>query len=317
MKLIDRIQGATSTLFTFEILPPRKGDGIKDLFVTIERLLEFRPAVIDVTTHRQDYVRITDRHGNQEWKPYCKRPGTVGICAAILNRYGIDPVPHIICGGATKERIEEALIDLHYLGITNILVLQGDKLSIEDEFIATPGGHGYANGLLQQATAMNQGRYLDPDIQLKEPSDFCIGVAGYPEKHYAAPDMAADLRFLKAKVDAGADYIVTQMFFDNAKYFSFVESCRALGITVPIIPGIKPLTNARHLATLPAIFFTEIPEILAQEVKRASDPAAVQQIGIEWCIQQCRELLKCRVPSLHFYTMSRPHPTLKILREIF
>jgi methylenetetrahydrofolate reductase (NADPH) len=317
MKLAERLRNAATPLFTCEILPPLKGDGIQEIFDTIDRLMEFKPVAIDVTYHRQDYAHFRKADGTLERKLYRKRPGTVGICAAILHRYHVDPVPHFICGGFTVEETEDALVDLDFLGIDNLLVLQGDKLEREDRFTATNGGHCYASELLQQVVNMNQGKYLDPNLVVRHPTHFCIGVAGYCEKHCAAPDMDTDLLYLKKKVDSGAEYIVTQMFFDNQKYFQFVEKCRAIGITVPVIPGIKPLTTEKQITLLPNTFSIQLPEPFLHELRKAKNNAEVKEIGIAWCVQQCKELMKYGVPSLHFYTMGKAEPAVKILKQIF
>jgi methylenetetrahydrofolate reductase (NADPH) len=246
-----------------------------------------------------------------------KRPGTVGICAAIQNKYKIDTVPHIICGGFSREETENALIDLHFLGIDNILVLQGDAIKTESKFVAEPDGHRYASELLQQVIKMNNGLYLDDELQGTSPTSFCIGVAGYPEKHFSAPNLKTDLKYLKLKVDLGAEYIVTQMFYDNKKYFDFVAECRKAGISVPIIPGIKPITGKNQLNVLPKIFHIDIPEELADAIDQCKDNAAAKEVGIEWCIQQSKELIQYKVPTLHFYSMGKSDPIYRIAKSLF
>jgi methylenetetrahydrofolate reductase (NADPH) len=241
-----------------------------------------------------------------------KRPGTVAICAAIRNHYKVDTVPHLICGGFNKEETENALIDLNFLGIDNVLVLRGDAAKNEASFEPYPGGHRYASDLLQQVTNLNEGLYLEDDIQNGGKTNFCIGVAGYPEKHFEAPNLEIDLNYLKDKVDAGADYVMTQMFFDNKKFFKFVEDCRAVGITVPIIPGLKPLTTKKQLTVLPRIFHVDLPTDLSLAVMKCKTDAEVEQVGTEWLIQQCQELKAYGVPVLHFYTLGKP----KVIKNV-
>lgn len=318
MKITDHINHAQGkTLFSFEILPPLKGQGIQSIFQGIDPLMEFKPPFIDVTYHREEFLLRQLENGNYQRITTRKRPGTVAICAAIMHRYGVDAVPHLICGGFTKEETENALIDLDFLGIENVLVLRGDNMKHETSFTPEPDGNKSALELLQQVHRMNQGRYLDEELFAAKKTNFCIGVAGYPEKHYEAPNMKMDLEWLRKKVEAGAEYIVTQMFFDNNKYFQFVEDCKQAGINVPIIPGIKPLTTKSQLSILPKIFHIDIPEPLAEAVALAKDNLTVKQIGIEWAIQQCKELAAGGAPVLHFYTMSKSEATLAIIKEVF
>ncbi len=317
MKVIDHLKGANGTLFSIEILPPLKGKSIDSLFNGIEPLLEFNPAFVDVTYHREEYVYKKRPGGFLERVSIKKRPGTVGICAAIMNKYGIDAVPHIICGGFTKEETENALIDLNFLGIDNVLALQGDSIKTEPDFVPETDGHAYASELVQQIVQLNNGNYLDEDLTNVKETSFCIGVAGYPEKHIKAPNRKTDLRFLKKKVDAGAEYIVTQMFFDNKMFFQFVDECRAAGIDVPIIPGIKPLTTKRQASLLPSLFHIDVPEELYDEVENCKDNDAALQVGTEWCIQQSKELMEAGVPCLHFYTMGKSDATRKVAAAIF
>jgi len=303
------------TLFSIEIIPPMKGQHLGDLMSHIEPLMEFRPPFIEVTYHREEYIeKVVD--GVSKRIPIRKRPGTLGICASIMQKFHVDAVPHVICGGFTKEETEDFLIDLHYLGIENALILRGDQEKGEDRFIPKPGGHAYANELVEQVKAMNQGILLHEETE-SLPTNFCIGVAAYPEKHFEAVSMEEDMRYLKQKVDAGADYIVTQMFFDNQKYFDFVAKCREMDIHVPIIPGLKPLATARQLEILPEIFHLEIPEILAKEVRACTNNAAIKQVGIEWAIQQGKELIQAQVPALHFYTMSKSDNVRAIAEKLF
>jgi methylenetetrahydrofolate reductase (NADPH) len=318
MKVTEHLQNANGkTLFSIEVLPPLKGQNIRSLFDHLDPLMEFKPPFVDVTYHREEYVYKKKENGLLEKRSVRKRPGTVGICAAIQNHYKVDTVPHIICGGFSKEETENALIDLHFLGIDNVLVLQGDAIKNEGRFVPEPDGHRYASELLQQVVDMNNGVYLDDELLNPTPTNFCIGVAGYPEKHFAAPNMKTDLKYLKHKVDLGANYIVTQMFFDNKKYFDFVKSCRELGINVPIIPGIKPITSKSQINTLPTAFHIDIPEALADEIEKCKDNEAVRQVGVEWAIEQSRELIKAGVPTLHFYSMGKSDPIYKIAKALF
>jgi methylenetetrahydrofolate reductase (NADPH) len=318
MKVTEHLKNANGrTLFTIEILPPLKGENIKSLFDNLDPLMEFKPPFIDVTYHREEYVYKKMESGLLEKRSTRKRPGTVGICAAIQNQYKIDTVPHIICGGFSREETENALIDLHFLGIDNILVLQGDAIKTESKFVPEPDGHRYASELLQQAKKMNNGLYLDDELQGTSPTNFCIGVAGYPEKHFSAPNLKTDIKYLKLKVDLGAEYIVTQMFFDNKKYFDFVEECHKAGISVPIIPGIKPITGKNQLNVLPKTFHIDLPEDLADAVEQCNDNAAAKEVGIEWCVQQSRELIKQNVPTLHFYSMGKSDPIYRIAAALF
>jgi len=318
MKVTEHIKNANGkTLFTIEILPPLKGENIRTLFDNMDPLMEFKPPFIDVTYHREEYVYKKMESGLLEKRSTRKRPGTVGICAAIQNNYKVDTVPHIICGGFSREETENALIDLHFLGIDNVLVLQGDAIKTESRFIPEPDGYRYASELLQQVGKMNRGFYLDDELQNTSPTNFCVGVAGYPEKHFSAPNLKADLKYLKLKVDQGAEYVVTQMFFDNRKYFEFVEECTKAGINVPIIPGIKPITGRGQLTVLPKTFHIDIPEELSEAVEKCSDNAAVKEVGIEWCIQQSKELIQHNVPTLHFYSMGKSDPIYRIAKALF
>ncbi|MCB0755842.1 MAG: methylenetetrahydrofolate reductase [NAD(P)H] [Flavobacteriales bacterium] len=317
MKVIDHLKGAKGTLFSIEILPPLKGKSIDSLFNGIEPLLEFNPSFVDVTYHREEYVYKKRPGGYLERVSIKKRPGTVGICAAIMNKYGIDAVPHIICGGFTKEETENALIDLNFLGIDNVLALQGDSIKTEPDFVPEPDGHSYASELVEQIVQLNNGNYLDEDLKNVKETSFCIGVAGYPEKHIKAPNRKTDLKFLKKKVDAGAEYIVTQMFFDNKVYFRFVEDCRAAGINVPIIPGLKPLTTIKQASILPSIFHIDVPEELYDEVEKCKSNDDAFNVGVEWCTQQTKELIAAGVPCLHFYTMGKSDATKKVAEAVF
>ncbi len=317
MKITEHIEQAKGkTLFSLEVLPPKKGEDINSLFGAIEPLMEFNPCFIDVTYSREEYIYKQKEDGLIEKVITRKRPSTIAICAAIQNNFKVDAVPHLICGGFSKEETENALIDCQFLGIDNVLALRGDSMKSESAFIPHPEGHAYASDLIEQITNLNNGKYLH-DIEHTVKSDFCIGAAAYPEKHFEAPNLMTDLEFVKKKVDLGAEYIVTQMFFDNQKYFDFVDLCRENGINVPIIPGLKPLATERQLTVLPSIFHIDIPEDLVKAVKGVQSKDAIRQIGIEWAIQQSKELMEAGVPSLHYYTMSRSAATKKIAEAIF
>jgi len=318
VKVIDHINRASGRpLFSIEILPPLKGENIKMLYDNLDPLMEFKPPFIDVTYHREEYVYKKKEGGLLEKRSVRKRPGTVGICAALQAHYQIDTVPHIICGGFSKEETENALIDLHFLGIDNVLALQGDGIKSEGRFTPDPEGHRFASELLEQIVGMNQGKYLDEDLENASPTNFCIGVAGYPEKHFAAPNLKVDLKYLKHKVEMGAEYIVTQMFFDNKRYIEFVRLCREAGITVPIIPGIKPITTKSQASILPTVFHIDLPEELADAVDGCKDNAAARQVGVEWAVNQSKELIKFGVPTLHFYSMGKSDPIYRIAKELF
>ena len=317
MKITDHIKNANGkTLFSFELLPPVKGKSIDDIYKAIDPLMEFNPPFIDVTYHREDFIYKQHESGLLEKVSYRKRPGTVAICAAIMNRYKVDAVPHLICGGFTREETENALIDLQFLGIDNVLVLRGDARHADSSFVPTPNGHAYATDLLQQVTDMNSGKYLHEDHHAFE-TDFCVGVAGYPEKHFESPNMKTDFKYLKKKVEMGAEFIVTQMFFDVSKYKEFVAQCRANDIHAPIIPGLKPITSSKQLISLPKIFHIDLPEELSEAVHACKSEADVKEVGIEWMIQQCKELIEIGAPVLHFYTMSNPGPTSRIAKAVF
>lgn len=317
MKITEHLENAKSTLFSFEILPPLKGESLKDLLEGISPLMEFRPPFVDVTYHREEFIYKQHPNGLLEKVSTKKRPGTVGICAAIMNKFHIDAVPHLLCGGFTREETENALIDLNFIGVENVLALRGDAPKSEGKFIPEKNGHCYTSELVDQIVRMNHGKYLHDETETGFQTDFCIGVAGYPEKHFEAPSMKFDLKYLKEKVEKGAEYIVTQMFFDNQKYFEFVKKVREAGITVPIIPGIKPITTLGQITMLPRTFFLDLPDALMDELEKCKTNAEVKEVGIQWAIQQSKELVAANVPSLHFYTMSKADTTFKIAKEVF
>ncbi|MBK6988929.1 MAG: methylenetetrahydrofolate reductase [NAD(P)H] [Bacteroidetes bacterium] len=318
MKVTEHLsKNIDKTLFSVEILPPLKGKSIRSIYDILDPIMEFKPAFVDVTYHREEYVYKKRENGLLEKFSIRKRPGTVSICAAILNHYNVDPVPHIICGGFSKEETENALIELSYLGIDNLLLLRGDAIKSESAFEPHYGGHKFALDLVQQVSNMNRGVYLDEELQEVTPSDFCFGVAGYPEKHFEAPNLKTDLRYLKMKVDAGAQFIVTQMFFDNKKYFEFVEKCKENGINVPIIPGLKSVTTKKQTTILPKIFHVDLPEDLADAIDKCKNDKEVKELGIEWCTNQSIELKKAGVPCLHYYTMGNAETTCRIAKKVF
>lgn len=319
MKVTQYFEKANgNTLISFEVLPPLKGGGMKAIFDVLDPLMEFKPPFIDVTYHREEFIYKQRASGYYEKIAIRKRPGTVGICASIMHRYGVDAVPHLICGGFSVEDTENALIDLNFLNINNVLALRGDARKFDGKFIPEPDGHKYALDLVKQVGEMNKGNYLDSNIENGEKTDFCIGVAGYPEKHFEAPNMEIDLTYLKEKVDAGADYIVTQMFFDNKHYFNFVDACRKAGINVPIVPGLKPLTKGYQLNALPRLFHLNLPDDMVNEIMKAKgDKAAIKEIGIEWCIAQSKELKAQGVPCLHYYTMGDSATIRRIAESVY
>lgn len=318
MKVTEYFEKANGkTLISFEVLPPLKGGSMQTIFDTLDPLMEFKPPFIDVTYHREEFIYKKRKSGYYEKSAIRKRPGTVGICAAIMHRYGVDAVPHLICGGFTKEDTENVLIDLNFLNIYNVLAIRGDARKFEGKFVPEEGGHAYALDLVKQIVDMNSGKYLDENIENGVRTDFCIGVAGYPEKHFESPNMNLDLEFTKAKIDAGADYIVTQMFFDNRKYFEFVDACRKAGIDVPIVPGLKPLTKRYQLNSIPRIFHVDLPDDLAVEMMKAKDAEGRRQVGIEWCIQQSKELKEAGAPCLHYYTMGDTDTIRSIVEKVY
>jgi methylenetetrahydrofolate reductase (NADPH) len=316
MKIIDHIKQAEGTLVSFEVLPPLKGKGIDALYKHLDPLMEFNPSFINVTYHRSEHVFKKRADGSFEKVVIRKRPGTESICAAIMNKYNVDTVPHLICGGFSINETEDALLNLQYLGIDNVLVLRGDAAKNETAFEPEPDGHKYAIDLLKQVVNLNSGIYLEEDLKATNKTTFCIGVAGYPEKHFEAPNMQTDLRYLKAKVDGGADYIVTQMFFDNEKYYAYVKACRDCGINVPIIPGLKPIYTKKQLTVLPKTFAIDLPTDLSNEILKCKNDEEVEQVGIEWLLQQSRDLKKNGVPVLHYYTLGKPHIVASVVKNL-
>jgi methylenetetrahydrofolate reductase (NADPH) len=316
MKVTDHINKATTTPVSFEILPPLKGKGINALWEHLDPLMEFKPEFINVTYHRSESMFKKKPDGTFDKVEVRKRPGTVGICAAIQNRYKVDAVAHLICGGFSKQETEDALIDLNFLGVDNVLVLRGDAPRNESSFEPEPGGHKYAIELLNQVANMNNGIYLEEDLKNPVKTNFCIGVAGYPEKHFEAPNLSTDLAFLKAKVEAGAEYITTQMFFDNSKYFEFVKACREAGINVPILPGLKPISTKKQLTVIPRTFHVDIPEELSTEILKCKTDAEVEVVGTEWLLMQSKELKSAGVPGLHYYTLGKPRMICDVVKGL-
>jgi methylenetetrahydrofolate reductase (NADPH) len=316
MKVTEHIKAAKDTLVSFEILPPLKGKSMNSIYDHLDSLMEFKPAFINVTYHRSEHMFKKKADGTFDKVEVRKRPGTVGICAAIMHHYNVDAVPHLICGGFTKQETENALIDLNFLGIDNVLVLRGDAAKNETFFEPEPTGHTYAIDLLKQVVNLNNGIYLEDDIKDPGRTKFCIGVAGYPEKHFEAPNLDTDLQFMKDKIDAGADYVTTQMFFDNKKFFDFVNQCREAGIEVPIIPGLKPITSKKQLTILPRIFHVDIPTELSSEILKCKNDEDVEKVGTEWLIQQSKELKAFGVPVLHYYTLGKPKVIKNVVKEL-
>lgn len=317
MKVIEHINNSKSTLFSFELLPPLKGGTLQSIFEIINPLLKFNPAYINVTYHREEVHYRTLADGTTAPMVLRRRPGTVGIAASIYHKFKIDIVPHIICGGFNRDETEDALIDLDFLGIHNVLAIRGDVDKVINRFEPKIGGHKYAVDLVKQITDMNNGIYTDQTLEMPNQTDFCIGVAGYPEKHAESPNSTSDLIKLKEKVDAGADYIVTQMFFDNQVYFQFVEKCREIGIEVPIIPGIKPISVKEHINVLPRTFNVGLPHELVEEIEKCKNNKAIRELGIEWAVKQAKELMDFGVPSIHFYTMGKSDNIAKIAKEVY
>lgn len=317
MKVTERLKDSKCPYLSFEILPPLKGKSIESLYGILDPLMEFKPPFINVTYHSSEYIYKERPNGFLEKVSIRKRPGTVGICASIMYRYKVDAVAHLICGGFTRNETEDALIDLHYLGIKNVLVLRGDPPKNERDFKPETNGHSHAVELLKQLVNINNGIYIEDDIKDGFNTDFCMGVAGYPEKHFEAPNISADLKYLKEKMDNGAGYIVSQMFFDNKKYKNFVDLCRKKEITIPVIPGIKPITSKKQVSKIPSTFHVDIPEDLYNAIDKCKNDEQAAKVGIEWSINQCRDLLKSGSPCIHFFTMSNPKPIVEIARALF
>lgn len=316
MKVTEQLKAAKDTIISLEILPPSKGKSIESVYAHLDPLMEFKPAFVNVTYHRAEQVFKKRNDGHFERVEIRKRPGTVGICAAIMNKYKVEAIPHLICGGFSKEETENALIDLHFLGIKNVLALRGDAAANEKFFTPHPHGHRYAEDLVKQVVGLNKGHYMEEDIMDGVKTDFCIGVAGYPEKHFEAPNLDTDIYYLKRKLDLGADYVVCQMFFNNAHYYNYINRCKEHGVNVPILPGLKPLTSKAQLNIIPSIFNVEIPFDLYKAMSEAKTPEACDKVGEEWLLMQCKDLLKNKVPVLHFYTLGKPQVVYNVLKQL-
>jgi methylenetetrahydrofolate reductase (NADPH) len=316
MKVTDYIKKSDKTIFSFEILPPVKGKSIDSIYNMLDPLMELKPSFINVTYHRSEQTFRKKADGSFERIEIRKRPGTVGICAAIMNKYGVDTVPHMICGGFSKDETENALIDFNFLGIDNVLALRGDPPKNEKFYQPHPQGHNYAIDLVKQIDELNKGNYIEGDTTEGVKTDFCIGVAGYPEKHFESPNPDMDLMHLKNKIDAGADYIATQMFFDNQKFFKFVQDCKEININVPVIAGLKPITSKRQLATIPSLFNVDIPTDFATEIMKCKTDKESDQVGEEWLLHQSKELLKAGVPVLHYYTLGKPQVVYNVVKQL-
>lgn len=316
MKVTQHLAESKKTIISFEILPPTKGKSIQSIYDHLDPLMEFKPSFINVTYHRAEQVFKKRSDGTFERVEIRKRPGTVGICAALMNKYKVEAIPHLICGGFSKEETENALIDLDFLGIKNVLALRGDAAANEKFFAPHPHGHRYAEELVSQIVTLNNGRYMEEDIIDGAKTDFCIGVAGYPEKHFEAANIETDIYYLKRKIDIGADYVTTQLFYNNKHYYNYLKICRDNSINVPIIPGLKPLTNKKQLNMIPRVFNVEIPMELYNAIMKARTDAECEQIGTEWLLNQCRDLLKNNVPVLHFYTLGKPMVIYNVLKQL-
>ncbi len=317
VKVSELLKNTKKTLFSFEILPPLKGKSIQSIYDGIDPLMEFKPAFINVTYHREEFIYKKREKGYLEKFSIKKRPGTVGICAAISNKYHTPSVAHLICGGFSREETENALIDLNFLGVNNVLALRGDPIKTEQYFVAEPDGNEYAVDLVKQIINLNKGLYIEENIENASTTDFCIGVSGYPEKHSEAPNMKEDIAKLKAKIEAGAEYVVTQMFFNNQKFYDFVKICKENGINVPIVPGIKPIATKRQLQILPKLFHIDLPEELTEMVEKCESNEEVRLVGEKWALKQCAELKEFGVPCIHFYTMGKSTAVRNIAKQLF
>ena len=317
MNVIEKIKSAKKPLFTFELLPPLKGHSLERIYKAIELLLEFEPAYINFTSHRNETTYFERPDGLIERRIVRKRPGTVALAAAVKYKYNVTVVPHILCGGFSKEETENALIEMNFLGINDVLALRGDPPKGSRSFISEKNGHMYTTELIKQIVNLNKGKYLDEKMEEAAPTSFCIGIAGYPEKHFEAPNLKTDLENLKQKVEAGASYIVTQMFFDNQKFFDFRDACRAAGITVPIIPGIKPITALNDKDLLPQTFHIDLPEMLVSELKKCKNDNDAREVGIEWTTMQSKGLLNSEVPGIHYYTLGRSDNVARIVKASY
>jgi len=314
MKVIEHLDRAKEPLISFELIPPKRGGDINSLLSVLEDIVKYRPPFIDITSHAAEVYYDETPSGIKKIIKR-KRPGTLGICALIQNKYNIDAVPHVLTKGFTREETEDFLIELNYLGIQNVLAIRGDDSGYNKPIPVGKSINLYASDLVKQMVDMNHGKFLEENLLDAKPTEFCIGVSGYPEKHFEAPNLKTDIKYIKQKIDAGAEYVVTQMFYDNKYYFDFVDLCTQMGITAPIIPGLKILTSKVQLHTIPKNFYVNIPEGLADEVSNAK-PEHVLDIGIEWAVKQVEELLNKNVPSVHFYIMQNSKPIIKLMERL-
>jgi len=317
MSVIEKLKSAKRPLFTFELLPPLKGHSIEKVYTTIDRLIEFEPAYINFTSHRNEIAFKERPDGLLEKRVTRLRPGTIALAAAVRYKYNITVVPHILCGGFSKEETENVLIEMNFLGIDDVLALRGDPQRGTRTFIPEKEGHAHTSELIRQIVDMNNGRYLEETLEDTTPTNFCIGVAGYPEKHFEAPNRQTDMEFLKQKVDAGASYIVTQMFFDNCKFLRFRDACRAMGINVPVIAGIKPVSALNDIKLLPQTFHIDFPNDLVNAIRKCTTDKEAREVGIEWATMQSRELIKAGVPGIHYYTLGRSDNVARIVKAAF
>ena len=318
MKVIDILNSSQKPFASFELVPPLKGSDVSRLYDSIDPLMQFQPPFINITCHRDEVEYVPNGDGSYRKMTLAKRPSTIAIVAAIMRRYpNLEIVPHVICGGASQSRVESELLDLHFLGIQNVVALRGDAIPGQRFFIPEPDGFSHSSELVAMIRHLNDGQYLDPTVKNGLSTDFCVGVAAYPEKHFEAANLDVDIQHLKQKVEAGADYIVTQMFFDNQQYFRFVDRLREAGITVPVIPGLKPISSQRQIDLLPRSFHIDIPQTLVNEINKAKTADAVYQVGIEWAIEQSRDLLAHGAPAIHYYTMAKPDNVCQIVEKVF
>ena len=318
MKVIDILNSSQKPFASFELVPPLKGSDVSRLYDSIDPLMQFQPPFINITCHRDEVEYVPNGDGSYRKMTLAKRPSTIAIVAAIMRRYPhLEIVPHVICGGASQSRVESELLDLHFLGIQNVVALRGDAIPGQRFFIPEPDGFSHSSELVAMIRHLNGGQYLDPTVKNGLSTDFCVGVAAYPEKHFEAANLDVDIQHLKQKVEAGADYIVTQMFFDNQQYFRFVDRLREAGITVPVIPGLKPISSQRQIELLPRSFHIDIPQALVNEINKAKTADAVYQVGIEWAIAQSRDLLTHGAPAIHYYTMAKPDNVCQIVEKVF
>ena len=318
MKLIDILQSSGKPFASFELVPPLKGSDVTRLYDSLDPLMEFAPPFINITCHRDEVEYVPNGDGSYQKMTLAKRPSTLAIVAAIMRRYPqLEIVPHVICGGASRSKVESELLDLHFLGIRNVVALRGDAIPGQRFFIPEADGFSHSSEMVQMISRLNQGQYLDPTVKNGLSTDFCVGVAAYPEKHFEAANLDTDIACLKRKVEAGAHYIVTQMFFSNDSFYRFVDKCREAGITVPIIPGLKPVSAARQIDLLPRSFHIDIPQELVSALRQTKTAEDAYQVGIDWCVMQSRDRLSHGVPAIHYYTMAKTDNVRQIVKAVF